>query len=121
MREDFSLQPLSSYGDSIDLVLETLKMDQLKSNIKNLRRKNVSHRWFIPELLFSSVMTEDAIRRALVDWPSYQREETVRKVERGKKIFGILILIGYAAQLSNFIEADQLEDTKLPFSLEVLI
>lgn len=100
---------------------ETVTMDQLKSTIKNLRRKNASHRWFIPDLLFSSVITEDAIREALVDWPSYQREETVEKVKRGKKIFCILILLGHAAQLAKFIEADQLEDTKLPFKSEILI
>jgi len=98
-------------------------MDQVKSAIKELRCKNAYRHWFVPELAFYSVITEDAIRGALAEsliHPS-QREEVVQKVsQRGKKIFGILVLIDHAAQLSKFIEADQLEDAKLPFKVETL-
>ena len=93
---------------------------RLKSKIRDLRRKNALHDSFIPQSLFYSVMTEHAIRGALVNWSSYQREEVVQKVfQCGKKIFGILLLLGHTALLSKFIEADQL-DTKLPFTAETL-
>jgi hypothetical protein len=97
-------------------------MDRLKSEIKNLRRRNALRHYYVPESSFFKVMTEDRIHQALIESPSYQREEIVGKVfQRGRKIFGILILLNQAVQLSKFIEADQFDDAKLPFKEGFLV
>lgn len=97
-------------------------MNQLKSEIKHLRRQNASHRYYIPESSFFKLITEEVIRRSLATSPSYQRDEIVQRVlDRGRKIFGILALIDCTAELSKFIDVDQLQDTRLPFKKETLI
>jgi hypothetical protein len=97
-------------------------MDQLKTKIKNLRRKNAARHSFVPELSFYSVMTEDAVRSVLTSWPPYHRDEIAQKIiPRGRKIFGILILLGQIELLSKFVEIDQLEDAKLPFRQDTLV
>ncbi|KAH8885909.1 kinase-like protein [Thozetella sp. PMI_491] len=96
-------------------------MEVLKTKIKSLRRKNFSRHYFVPELRLYSVLTEDAVRSALVDWPSYRQDEVARNVvQRGRKIFGILLLSNLVAQLPKFIEVMKLDDAKLPFERTVL-
>lgn len=98
-------------------------MEQLKSKVKGLRCKNAWCRSFVPELSFYSVMTEDAVRSGLASWqPLYHREEIAQKIIlQGRKIFGILILLGQTELLLKFVEAGQLEDAKLPFRQDALV
>jgi hypothetical protein len=98
-------------------------MDKLKSILKGLRRQNAAQHWYIPSLSLEAVMTIDAIREALVDSavPRYHQQETLDRVyKQGVKIFAILLLLGSPNQLSLFIEADQLDDAKLPLKAETL-
>ncbi|KAG9506469.1 hypothetical protein J7337_003452, partial [Fusarium musae] len=98
-------------------------MDQLKTNIKGLRRKNASQRWYIPERSLLAVMTEDAINNTLErsTIPSHQHAETLQRVvESGRRIYSILALLDFYQYLANFIEGDQLDDAKLPFRIDTL-
>ncbi|KAL3461679.1 hypothetical protein BJX64DRAFT_152529 [Aspergillus heterothallicus] len=97
-------------------------MSQLKAQIRKIRRRNAARHWYIPEALFLQVATDELIRQALAETPSYQREETVARIsQHGKKIFGILVLLDLAARVSKFIEASELRDERLPFKLVVLV
>ncbi|KAI1119941.1 kinase-like protein [Nemania abortiva] len=99
-------------------------MEQLKTSLKALRRRNASRHWFIPSLSFDLVVTEEAVRQTLVEFevPVYLQEETVAKVfQHGRRIFATLLLLGYQDYLSYFIESDQIEDAKLPFKTEILV
>ncbi|KAI1130589.1 kinase-like domain-containing protein [Nemania abortiva] len=100
-------------------------MDQLRSSIKKLRRKNDSSKFFFPEMSLFSVMTENGIRLALADSLieeyRYQQEEVVQEIlQRGRKIFGTLVVLGCVARLPLFIRTGLLEDAKLPFQTETL-
>lgn len=78
---------------------------------------------FVPELSLQKVMTKDVIFEALRDAQisAHRREEIATKVHQsGRKIFSILILIEQTVDIVKFIEADELEDVKLPFSNEFL-
>ncbi|KAF2650288.1 kinase-like protein [Lophiostoma macrostomum CBS 122681] len=97
-------------------------MNQLKSEIKSLRRRNTSRHWYFPESLVLKLLTEESIGHALIESPSFQREEIVRNVfQRGRKIFCILLLVDQVAQVTKFIEGDHLEDERLPFHEQVLV
>lgn len=99
-------------------------MSNLKSQIKKLRLENTSFRHFVPELLFYALIQEDAIRRALADLliDPFQQDELAQRIfQHGRKIFGILILINKAACVSKFVEANVLEDAKLPFKKDDLM
>ncbi|KAI0193439.1 kinase-like protein [Astrocystis sublimbata] len=96
-------------------------MDKLKSNIKRLRRQNAAGHYYIPSRSLAAVMSVDAVRVAFIDSaiPRYQQEETLNRVcKQGIKIFATLLLLGCPNHLSFFIEADQLDDAKLPFKSE---
>ncbi|KAF4335478.1 kinesin [Fusarium beomiforme] len=98
-------------------------MNQLKSDIKRLRRKNASQQWYIPERALLEFMTEDAINNTLAksSVPSHQHAETLQRIlEGGRRIYAILVLLDFYQYLTNFIEGDQLDDGKLPFTLETL-
>jgi hypothetical protein len=98
-------------------------MSNLKSQIKNIRLENTSFRHFVPELLFYALMQEDAIRSALADVliDSFQQDELAQRIfQHGRKIFGILVLVKKASSVSKFVEANLLEDAKLPFKKEEL-
>ena len=104
----------------------TDEKDGLKLRIRALYCESKSWRWFIPDLAFYSVMTEDGIRGALSNIQThrntFQQEEIAQKVfQQGRKIFGILVLLDQATYVSQFIEADELEDTRLPFKQNILI
>ncbi|KAI1116755.1 kinase-like protein [Nemania sp. NC0429] len=99
-------------------------MDKLRSVVKGLRRQNAAGHYYIPKLPLDAAMTMDAIRDALIDSkiPRYYQQETLDRVRKqGVKIFATLLLLGYPNQLSLFIEADQLDDAKLPLKAETLI
>lgn len=49
-----------------------------------------------------------------------QKEITTRIIRSGRRIFAVLVLIDQAADVLRFIEADELQDVKLPFKIEVL-
>ncbi|KAL4966989.1 kinase-like domain-containing protein [Aspergillus stella-maris] len=67
-------------------------------------------------------MTDDLIRKALVETPPYQRKEIVQRIsQQGRKIFGILVLLGLSSRVTDFIESRQLYDERLPFRQDVLI
>jgi hypothetical protein len=69
-------------------------------------------------------MSEDGIRQTLADSRvgQHQLEEILtRLVRHGKKIFGVLVQLDYAALVCQFIEPDQFEDAKLPLRIETLI
>lgn len=94
-----------------------------KSQVKGLRRENACSRHFIPECLFFQTVTDDRLTEALQasEIKPYQREEVFNEVRRrGKKIFGILLLIDSIAYLPSFIESGKLEDVMLPFAKDVL-
>ncbi|KAI1742958.1 kinase-like protein [Xylaria scruposa] len=98
-------------------------MDKLKSAIKRLRRQNVAGYYYIPYRSLGAVMTTEAICDAFVDStiPPYYQEETLNRVcKQGMKIFATLLLLGCPNHLSLFIEADQLDDAKLPLKTETL-
>ncbi|KAN0110019.1 Protein kinase-like domain containing protein [Hyaloscypha variabilis] len=93
-------------------------MSNLRSQIKGIRLESTSFRFFVPELSFYALMQEDAIRSALADGliDSFQQEELAQRIfQHGRKIFGILVLVKKAASVSKFVEANLLEDAKLPF------
>ena len=95
----------------------------LKIRLKDLRRENSDHRWYVPQLPLCKALSEDAIRKALQDVGTkpYQLDEIVKHVlSHGIKIFAILVLTDQAAHVSKFIEACELHDVRLPFSLNVL-
>lgn len=97
--------------------------DDLKSCLKDLRRKNVHCHWFIPGRSLSTALSKEAIRKALlaVRVRPYSVDEIVEHVSKnGTKIFGILVLIDQAAIASHFIEEGNLQDHKLPFSKAIL-
>ncbi|KAL8789350.1 MAG: hypothetical protein Q9195_006877 [Heterodermia aff. obscurata] len=99
-------------------------MDNLRREIKALRRKSTQNRYFVPERILYSRLSDKAILEALVDShvASHQREEVLEKVvQKGRKIFGILILAGQAQYLSQFIQAEEFEDARLPFEKRTLI
>lgn len=78
---------------------------------------------FVPELSLYKVMTKGVILDALRDAQigAHQRDEIAKKVHQsGRKIFAILILVERAVDIVKFVEADELEDVKLPFSNEFL-
>ncbi|KAK7431669.1 hypothetical protein QQZ08_001888 [Neonectria magnoliae] len=98
-------------------------MDQLRSSIKRLRRKNASNRWYIPEQSLLTAMTEDAMNNALgkSGTPPHQHAETLQRIlQSGRKIFAVLVLLDCQKYLANFIEADLLDDGKLPFKINTL-
>ncbi|KAI0549992.1 kinase-like protein [Xylaria curta] len=98
-------------------------MDKLKSTIKGLRRRNVAGHYYIPSRCLSAAMTVDVISNAFLDStiPRYHQEETLDQLcKQGTKIFAILLLLGCPNHLSLFIEADQLDDAKLPLEAETL-
>jgi hypothetical protein len=98
-------------------------MDELKVHLKGLRRANIHHRRFIPELSLYRAVTKQAIGKALghAGVEVHRQEEiTIRVVQSGRKIFAILVLIGQTADILKFIEADELQDIKLPFKIEAL-
>lgn len=99
-------------------------MDKLKSIIKGLRRQNAAGHYYIPNLPLDAAITTDTIRDALIDStiPRHYQEETLNRVcKQGVKIFATLLLLGCPNQLSLFIEADQLDDAKLPLKAETLV
>jgi hypothetical protein len=49
-----------------------------------------------------------------------QAEVATRVIQTGTKILAILALIECVAEVLKFIEADELEDARLPFRLEIL-
>ncbi|RSL46877.1 hypothetical protein CEP54_013664 [Fusarium duplospermum] len=99
-------------------------MEELTSKITPLQRSYVRNKYFIPEAAFFQVMTDEQVQKAIAESEikPYQRDEVVKQVcQSGKKILGTLILANQASLLQHFIEADQLEDAKLPFTEETLI
>jgi hypothetical protein len=98
-------------------------MDELRSSIKRLRRANIHYRMFVPELALYRIMTKDAISKALGDSgiSTHRQDEIATRIAySGRKIFAILVLIAQPASISKFIEADELQDAKIPFKVEVL-
>ncbi|KAF4944591.1 hypothetical protein FSARC_14634 [Fusarium sarcochroum] len=98
-------------------------MNNLITHLKQLQIKNASKNYFVPEAAFFHLMTDEQVNIAIAesDIDAYRRDEIANQVcRRGKKIFGILILANGASLLQRFIEADQLEDARLPFTEEIL-
>jgi len=98
-------------------------INNLKSRLKDLRRENADHRWFIPQLALCEALSEDAIWKALHDTrtKSYQLDEMVKHIlTNGMKIFAVLVLTDQAALTSKFIEQGEFLDQRLPFSLDIL-
>ncbi|KAJ8122160.1 hypothetical protein ONZ43_g1577 [Nemania bipapillata] len=99
-------------------------MDSLKRTIKQLRRKNVTRHWYVPGMLFDSVITAQDIQAALAESeiPSYSREEILNRIfPKATRIFAILLLLDQLEDLARFVESDQLHDAKLPFTLAILM
>lgn len=98
-------------------------MADLKAQLENARYENADFRFFVPYQPLRQLMTGDAIRSTLkkFKFKPYQLDETTQKVKRsGIKIFAILTLIDQVLLVTQFIEADQLHDRKLPFELDSL-
>lgn len=98
-------------------------MDSLRDKLRLLRRKNAFDQYYIPGALLDSTMTAQEIEDALFRFPNYEHnyKELARKInDRGKRIFGVLILSDLTHVLPKFVEPDHL-DTKLPFSEDTLI
>ena len=98
-------------------------MDEIRALIKGLRQENIYHRKFVPELSLRRAMTKEVIHKALgysgINMHQ-QKEITARIIRSGRKIFAILILMNQIADVLRFIEADELQDAKLPWKVEVL-
>jgi hypothetical protein len=98
-------------------------MNALKTLLKSLRQENIHHRRFVPELALRQALTSQIIGEALDDSEISQHnraEVAARIIHSGRKIFSILALIDQAADVLKFIEADELEDVRLPFKIETL-
>jgi len=98
-------------------------INDLKSRLKDLRRENADHRWFIPQLELCEALSENAIWKALQDagTKSYQLDEMVEHIlTNGMKIFAVLVLTDQAAHTSKFIQEGELFDQRLPFSVDIL-
>jgi hypothetical protein len=98
-------------------------INDLKSRLKDLRRENADHRWFIPQLSLYEALSEDAIQKALQDSGTklYQLDEIVKHIiTDGMKIFAILVLTDQVARTSKLIEEGEFHDQRLPFNLDIL-
>ncbi|KAK7733881.1 hypothetical protein SLS63_004667, partial [Diaporthe eres] len=108
-------------SDSKSVELANEFQRQLRSKIKSLYREGQNHHYFIPEKALRSVMARFRIQDALVA-KREQKDEIAQKIlQQGAKIFGVLILVEIGDTVVNFIEAEELEDARLPFTMEVLV
>ena len=93
----------------------------LRKGILQSRTRTTSNRYFIPASALQQIVTKDAIRVALSThyYPLHRRQEALDYViNGGKRVFGILVVMGKLQLLINFIEHDPLHlvqlDAKLP-------
>ena len=97
--------------------------EDLKLRLKNLRRENADHRWFIPQLSLRDTLSKNALWEALkaadVD-PNHLDEIAECIFASGINIFAVLLLTDQVGCVSKFIEMGELYDQKLPFSLGFL-
>ena len=107
--------------------------ESLLFQIKRLRRnnKNFRARLFLPELSLHKLMQKESVCTALAELKieHYRREELAREiVQRARKVFAILLLIGHGEAIEVMFKHDSLQqlsvDAKLPFSersLQILL
>jgi hypothetical protein len=98
------------------------RLEEFQDQISQLRCPNVEYRYFIPHHVLMQLMSKDWIYEVLVVSGLERQyiQEIANVIATGAhKIFAILILIGKAKLVTNFIERDQLQpsmlDHKLPF------
>jgi hypothetical protein len=96
----------------------------LKAQLEALRRKNVvssgTSGYYIPNLLLYPILTLEAIEETLQSSGSrpQQREEIARMVElQARKTFAILVLLDQVNHIFKFAEAQELQDSRLPFTI----
>ena len=100
-------------------------MEELKNNIKDLRRTTWDEVSFIPEAKLLELMTRDKLLAACEDYlnPAH-RDDIVDRIYAGaRKVFAILVLLDQPELIINFIVHDQLQsrlDQSLPFEISLL-
>ncbi|KAH7080742.1 kinase-like domain-containing protein [Paraphoma chrysanthemicola] len=97
--------------------------EDLKLCLKKLRVKNADRRRFIPGLRLCEVLSETAIRQALLaaQMKLHTVDEAVKYIlKQGIRIFAILVLIEQVAATLTFIERGELQDHRLPFKKKAL-
>lgn len=111
-------------GQDLRSCLESLRRLRCETmNEPAADRRITDRRHYIPQLSLEKVMTRGAIRSALRDAGTelYQLEEITEEISRdGVRIFAILVLTDQAAFITRIIEAGELHDQRLPFSLDLL-
>ena len=103
--------------------------ETLLSQIKRLRRnnKNFHARLFLPELSLHKLLQKESVCATLagLEIERYRREELAKEiVQRARKVFAILLLIGHGEAIEAMFKHDSLQnsslDAKLPFSEHAL-
>lgn len=95
----------------------------LLSTLENLRCKNAQRRWFIPERRLHESLTKDVIQAAMqaASVELYKVPELAEHIlQRGVKIFAVLVLIGSTSTITKFAEKHEYHDSRLPFVVEFL-
>jgi hypothetical protein len=102
-------------------------MDVLKDGLVVIERDNYETKGYIPWLKLDQLCGPENVKKAIKESgvETYQQEEAIQLIlYGGKKVFAILISIGYPALIVKFMEQDHLQhqplDAKLPFSSEAL-
>ncbi len=102
-----------------------MKMEELKNDIKDLRRQTWDEASFIPEVRLLGLMTRERLRAACEDYlnPAH-REDIIDRIYTGaRKVFAILVTLDQPELIINFFRHDQFQsrlDHSLPFQPSLL-
>lgn len=99
----------------------------LRQEILQSRIRTTSNRYFIPASALQQIVTKNSVQVALniQNYPLHRRQEALDYVMNGgKRVFGILAIMGKLRLLINFVEHDPLHlvqlDAKLPLQESAL-
>ena len=103
-------------------------MGSLVQKLHEARVKNIESRYFIPDNALETCLSREAVHECIqsTSIEVYHRREIEDAVMNGgKRMFGILVILGEESSIRSFIERDQLVqtyklDSKLPIAIEDL-
>jgi hypothetical protein len=95
-------------------------MSSLRDEIEKLRRLNYQRKCFVPYRPLSKLLTEGRIRQAIQNSSIdvCDHDSTIERVVDGaRRIFAILVTMGEPELICNFVQHDQLQNSKLDHKL----